>query len=76
MDIDWKAPFQLAWDLGLFLIGSILVVFIVGVCLILLYGIIKSFFAAFAKARNGVKTPSLNKAKDSKPQTAPLKSVE
>jgi phosphotransferase system glucose/maltose/N-acetylglucosamine-specific IIC component len=51
MNIDWKAPFQLAWDLGLFLVGSILLVIIIGVALLFLYAIIKTFFDAFRRAK-------------------------
>jgi predicted LPLAT superfamily acyltransferase len=52
MNIDWQAPFQLAWNLGLFLIGSILVVIIVGIALLLLYAIVKTFFDAFRRAKS------------------------
>ena len=70
MDIDWQAPFKLAFDLGLFLIGSLLVVIIVGFCLLLLYAIVKTFFQAFARAKANVesgKSPSIKKKEESKP---------
>lgn len=52
MNIDWQAPFQLAWNLGLFLIGSILVIIIVGFALLLLFAIVKTFFDAFRRAKS------------------------
>ncbi len=70
MDIDWQAPFKLAFDLGLFLIGSLLVVIIVGFCLLLLYAIVKTFFQAFARAKANVesgKTIAPKKKEESKP---------
>lgn len=57
MEIDWQAPFRLAFDLGLFLIGSLLLIIIVGFALLVLYAIVKTFFDAFRRAsakRNGV----------------------
>lgn len=57
MNIDWKAPFELAFELGLFLIGSILTVFVVFVALILLFGLVRAFFTTMraAKSREGDK---------------------
>lgn len=55
MNIDWKAPFELAFELGLFLIGSILVVFVVCIALVILFGVIRAFFVAIRSARS--KTP-------------------
>ena len=54
MDINWKAPFELAFELGLFLVGSLLVVLIVGFCLLVLYALVKTFFQAFARAKANV----------------------
>jgi uncharacterized metal-binding protein len=56
MDINWKAPFEIAFELGLFLVGSLIVVIIVGFCLLLLYAIIKTFFQAFARAKANVES--------------------
>ena len=53
MEIEWRAPFELAFELGLFLIGSILVVFVVCVALIILFGLIRAFFTALRSARSG-----------------------
>jgi len=52
MSIDWKAPFELAFELGLFLIGSILTVFVVFAALILLFGLVRAFFTAMRTAKS------------------------
>ncbi len=77
MDIDWQAPFKLAFDLGLFLVGSLIVVIIVGFCLLLLYAIVKTFFQAFARAKANVenKGPSKPKKKE-EPKPTHLKPVQ
>ena len=51
MDINWQAPFELAWNLGLFLVGSILVIIIVGLALLFIFAIVKTFFDAFRRAQ-------------------------
>ena len=53
MNIDWKAPFELAFELGLFLIGAILVIFVVFVALLILLGLVRAFFTALRSARAG-----------------------
>lgn len=64
MNIDWRAPFELAFELGLFLVGSILVVFIIFVSLLILFGLVRAFFTALrtAKSRKGPKKISLGKS--------------
>lgn len=62
MNIDWQAPFQLAWNLGLFLIGSILVVIIVGFALLLIFAIVKTFFDAFRRARKQTESKRASEA--------------
>jgi uncharacterized metal-binding protein len=77
MDIDWQAPFKLAFDLGLFLVGSLLVVIIVGFCLLLLYAIVKTFFQAFARAKANVEGKSSDKPKKKEePKPNHLKPVQ
>jgi hypothetical protein len=52
MEINWQAPFQLAWDLGLFLLGSILILLVVVIAVLVTYGIVKGFVLAIKRARN------------------------
>jgi hypothetical protein len=51
MEINWQAPFQLAWDLGLFLLGSILILLVVVIAVLVTYGIVKGFVLAIKRAR-------------------------
>jgi hypothetical protein len=51
MNINWTAPFELAFELGMFLLGSILVLAIAIVAIVLVYGLIKSLFVTLARAR-------------------------
>jgi hypothetical protein len=53
MNIDWKAPFELAFELGLFLIGSILVLLIVFIALMITFGIVRAFFTALHRVKVG-----------------------
>jgi len=53
MNIDWKAPFELAFELGLFLVGAILVIFVVFVALLILFGLVRAFFVALRNAKSG-----------------------
>lgn len=46
MEINWKAPFELAFELGLFLIGSLFVMLVSMVSIIIVYGLLKSFITA------------------------------
>lgn len=78
MDINWKAPFELAFELGLFLVGSLLVVVIVGITLLFLYAIIKTFFQAFNRAKVNVEKGSapLSKKKPEEKPASHLKPVQ
>jgi hypothetical protein len=51
MNIDWQAPFQFAWELGLFLLGSILILTIVIIAVLITYALVKGFILALRKAR-------------------------
>jgi uncharacterized metal-binding protein len=77
MDINWKAPFELAFELGLFLIGSLIVVLIVGFCLLVLYALVKTFFQAFARAKANVESrDSVKTKKKEEPKPNHLKPVD
>ena len=51
MDINWTAPFVFAFELGMFLLGSVLVLLISAVALILVFGIIKSAVVALSGSK-------------------------
>jgi hypothetical protein len=51
MNLDWKAPFQFAMELGLFLVGAICILLIVIVAILVTYGLIKGFLGALKRAR-------------------------
>jgi hypothetical protein len=51
MDLNWKAPFEFAFELGLFLVGSILVLAVVFISALVIYGLVKGFFTALSRAR-------------------------
>lgn len=53
MDINWTAPFIIAFELGMFLLGSLLVLLVSAVALILVFGLVKSAIVAL----RGKKTP-------------------
>jgi hypothetical protein len=62
MEINWQAPFQLAWDLGLFLLGSILILLVVIIAVLVTYGLVKGFVLAIKRARTpkGPEAPTPN----------------
>ncbi len=81
MEIDWLAPFELAWQLGLFLLGSLMVLFVIFTAVIILYGIVRGFVGAMRRAKaQGVFTRTKEEApvtKDAKePKKPTLKPVE
>jgi hypothetical protein len=51
MDINWKAPFEFAFELAMFMVGAILVLAIVFVSVLIVFGLIKGFFGAIKRAR-------------------------
>jgi hypothetical protein len=51
MDINWAAPFILAFELGMFLLGWVLVLLIVVIAAILVFGVIKSAIAALSGSK-------------------------
>jgi hypothetical protein len=62
MTIDWQAPFQLAWQLGLFLTGAIAILLVVIISILVTYGLIKGFVLAIKRARTP-KEPEAPKSK-------------
>lgn len=63
MDINWIAPFVIAFELGMFLLGSLLVLVIVTLALILVFGLIKSAIVAL---RGGKPSKDLSAGKEIK----------
>jgi hypothetical protein len=64
MDINWTAPFVFAFELGMFLLGSVLILLIVTVALVLVYGLIKS--AIVTLTRGGKKPQESSASKEIK----------
>lgn len=62
MEINWQAPFQFAWELGLFLLGAILILLVIILAILITYGLIKGFIGALKRAR----TPKESEAPKSK----------
>lgn len=48
MDINWMAPFVFAFELGMFLLGSLLVLLVSVVALVLVFGLVKSAIVAIS----------------------------
>jgi hypothetical protein len=71
MNIDWKAPFQLAMELGLFLVGSIAVLLILAIATLAIIGLVRGFFNALKRTRGLSPIEPSEKSKK-----ANLKSVE
>lgn len=63
MDIDWKAPFEFAFELGLFMVGAILVLTIIFVSVLLVFGMIKGFVGALNRVRKSENAPEKPKLK-------------
>ena len=55
MDIDWMAPFRLAFELGMFALGSLLLLVILAVVIVLTVGIVRSVYVTLAR-KNKVDT--------------------
>lgn len=51
MQINWQAPFQLAWELGLFLLGCILLLVVILLAVMITYGLVRGAFIAIKRAR-------------------------
>jgi hypothetical protein len=59
MDINWTEPFVLAFELGMFLLGSLLVLVVVTVAFILVFGLIKSAIVALRGKKSQPKQEDL-----------------
>lgn len=69
MDIDWTTPFVFAFELAMWIIGSILVVALVLFAVLVFYSLVRAFFIAVRNVRG-----SMN---DKKNKTTPdLKAVD
>lgn len=55
MNIDWMAPFRLAFEVGMFALGSLLLLVIVAVVVVLTVGIVRSVYVTLAR-KNKVDT--------------------
>lgn len=55
MNIDWMAPFTLAFEVGMFALGSLLLLLIVSVTVILAYGLLKALYTAVTGKNRTVK---------------------
>jgi len=44
MNIDWMAPFRLAFEVGMFALGSLLLLVILAVVIVLTVGIVRSVY--------------------------------
>ena len=55
MNIDWVAPFRLAFEVGMFALGSLLLLAIVAVVVVLTVGIVRSVYVTLAR-KNKVDT--------------------
>lgn len=60
MDINWKAPFEFAFELAMFMVGAILVMLIIFVSVVIVFALIRGFFGAIKRAR-GVTQESTGK---------------
>lgn len=55
MNIDWMAPFRLAFEVGMFALGSLLLLVIAAVVIVLTVGIVRSVYVTLVR-RNKVDT--------------------
>lgn len=69
MDINWTTPFVFAFELTMWIIGSILVVALVLFAILIFYALVRAFFAALKNVRGSIN----DKNKNSKPE---LKAVD
>jgi len=59
MNIDWVAPFKLAFEVGMFALGSLLLLAIISVVVVLASGIVRSVYVTVAR-KNKVDTTGKN----------------
>jgi hypothetical protein len=75
LTIDWRAPFELAFELALFLLGSVAVLVVVLVATTLVYGIVKAFFAALRSSASR-RSAQIDASRAKHPAGRNLKPVE
>ena len=51
MNIDWMAPFKLAFEIGMFALGSLLLLAIVAVVTVLAFGIVRSVYVTLTRKK-------------------------
>lgn len=51
MNIDWMAPFRLAFEIGMFALGSLLLLVIAAVVIVLTVGIVRSVYVTLARKK-------------------------
>lgn len=76
MDIDWKRPFELAFEIGMFALGWLLIIIVVSIAVILAGALLKSFFVALIKQtryRPQSKKPRKEEEKSPKRLLRPVK---
>ena len=67
MNIDWMAPFKLAFELGMFALGSILLLLIVTVSVVLVFAIIRSAIVTFKRRKQPKEQKEIRKLFSVKP---------
>lgn len=74
MNIDWKRPFELAFEIGMFALGWLLIIIVISVAVILAGGLLKAFFTAIVKQTRY--KPSSRKTKKEETQKRTLRPVK
>lgn len=46
MDINWKRPFKLAFEIGMFSIGWLLIILVVSIAVLIAGALIKAFYTS------------------------------
>lgn len=73
MNIDWKRPFELAFEIGMFALGWLLIIIVVSVAVILAGGLLKAFFTAVIKQTRYKPSRKGKKEETSKRTLRPVK---
>jgi len=51
MDLDWQRPFEIAWQLSLFMVGWVLVLIVAFIGFVLVWEILTAFVNVFKKKK-------------------------
>lgn len=51
MNLDWQRPFEIAWQLSLFMVGWVLVLIVAFIGFVLVWAILTSFVNVFKKKK-------------------------